>query len=134
MNIVSNGLHCCGLQLWYKMLEFNEICRKPISQHPGLGSSLVEGFHETPYPGHQQRGASEWPSPWPSPPLHQPRLRSCIHSHTVSALDLSFFHHEHVGRLRFLDFFIDVFLDFQNKRYSKMLYLIDYDVPGLHFW
>ena len=22
----------------------------------------------------------------------------------------------------------------QNKRYSQILYLIDYDFPGLHFW
>ena len=34
----------------------------------------------------------------------------------------------------FLDFFIDIFLEVQNKRYSQILYLIDYVVPGLHFW
>ena len=31
-----------------------------------------------------------------------------------------------------LDFFIDVFLKVQNKKYSKVLYLIDYIVYGLH--
>ena len=29
---------------------------------------------------------------------------------------------------------IDLFLEAQNKRYSQILYLIDYVVPGLHFW
>ena len=29
---------------------------------------------------------------------------------------------------------MDVFLELQNKRYSQILYLIDYVVPGLHFW
>ena len=33
----------------------------------------------------------------------------------------------------FLCFFIDIFLEVQNKRYSQTLYLIDYVVPGLHF-
>ena len=37
----------------------------------------------------------------------------------------------------FLDLFIDVLLEVllgvQNKRYSQILYLIDYVVPGLHF-
>ena len=33
----------------------------------------------------------------------------------------------------FLDIFIDIFLEIQNKRYSKILYLVDYVVPGLHF-
>ena len=32
----------------------------------------------------------------------------------------------------FLDFFIDVFLEVQNKRYSWILYLIDYIAYGLH--
>ena len=30
-----------GLHLWYKMNIFKEICRKPISQHPGLGKGLL---------------------------------------------------------------------------------------------
>ena len=34
----------------------------------------------------------------------------------------------------FLDLFIDCFLDVQNKRYSWILYLIDYVVYGLHLW
>ena len=34
----------------------------------------------------------------------------------------------------FEDLSIDVFLEVQNKRYSQILYLIDYVVPGLHFW
>ena len=29
-----------GLHLWYKIYFFEEICRKPISQHPGLGKGL----------------------------------------------------------------------------------------------
>jgi hypothetical protein len=29
-----------GFHLWYKDLIFKEICRKPISQHPGLATSL----------------------------------------------------------------------------------------------
>ena len=29
-----------GLHLWYKILNLQEICRKPIQKHPGLGSSL----------------------------------------------------------------------------------------------
>ena len=33
----------------------------------------------------------------------------------------------------FLDFFIDIFLEVQNKKYSQILYLIHYVVPGLHF-
>ena len=33
------GLHSC-----YKINIFKEICRKPISQHPGLGSSLDQGL------------------------------------------------------------------------------------------
>ena len=28
------------LHLWYTIYIFKEICRKPISQHPGLGDSL----------------------------------------------------------------------------------------------
>ena len=28
----------------------------------------------------------------------------------------------------------DIFLEVQNERYSQILYLIDYVVPGLHFW
>ena len=32
------------------------------------------------------------------------------------------------------DLSIDVFLEVQSKRYSQILYLIDYVVPGLHFW
>ena len=34
----------------------------------------------------------------------------------------------------FLDCFIDMFVEVQNKKYSKILYLIDYLVPGFHFW
>ena len=34
----------------------------------------------------------------------------------------------------FEDLNIDIFLEVQNKRYSQILYLIDYVVPGLHFW
>ena len=45
----------------------------------------------------------------------------------------------HVGRLRrpvvgFLDLFINIVLEVQNKKYSQILYLIDNVVPGLHFW
>ena len=29
-----------GLHLWYKIKVFEEICRKPIPQHPGLATSL----------------------------------------------------------------------------------------------
>ena len=29
-----------GLHLWYKILIFKEICRKPIPLHPGLGKGL----------------------------------------------------------------------------------------------
>ena len=29
-----------GLHLWYKIKMFKEMCRKPISLHSGLGSSL----------------------------------------------------------------------------------------------
>ena len=29
----------------------------------------------------------------------------------------------------FLDLFIDIFLEVQNKRYSQILYIIDYVVP-----
>ena len=38
------------------------------------------------------------------------------------------------GLVSFEDLNIDIFLEVQNKRYSQMLYLIDYIVPGLHFW
>ena len=34
----------------------------------------------------------------------------------------------------FGDLNIDIFLEVQDKRYSQILYLIDYVVPGLHFW
>ena len=34
----------------------------------------------------------------------------------------------------FGDLNVDIFLEVQNKRYSQILYLIDYVVPGLHFW
>ena len=34
----------------------------------------------------------------------------------------------------FEDLNIEIFLEVQNKRYSQILYLIDYVVPGLHFW
>ena len=34
----------------------------------------------------------------------------------------------------FEDLSIDIFLQVQNKRDSQILYLIDYVVPGLHFW
>ena len=34
----------------------------------------------------------------------------------------------------FEDLNIDIFLEVQNKKYSQILYLIDYVVPGLHFW
>ena len=30
--------------------------------------------------------------------------------------------------------FIDIFLEVQNKRYSQILYLIDYIAYGLHSW
>ena len=29
-----------GFHLWYRMKIFNEICRKPIPLHPGLGKGL----------------------------------------------------------------------------------------------
>ena len=32
------------------------------------------------------------------------------------------------------DLNIDIFLEVQNKKYSQILYLIDYVVPGFHFW
>ena len=34
----------------------------------------------------------------------------------------------------FLDFFIDIFLEVQDKKYSQILYLIGYIAYGLHFW
>ena len=34
----------------------------------------------------------------------------------------------------FEDLNIDIFLEVQNKRYSQILYLMDYVVPGLRFW
>ena len=34
----------------------------------------------------------------------------------------------------FLYFFIDIFLEVQNKKYSYILYLIDYIAYGLHLW
>ena len=34
----------------------------------------------------------------------------------------------------FQDLNIDTFLEVQNKRYSQILYLRDYVVPGLRFW
>ena len=34
----------------------------------------------------------------------------------------------------FGDLNIDISLEVQDKRYSQALYLIDYVVPGLHFW
>ena len=34
----------------------------------------------------------------------------------------------------FEDLNIDIFLEVQNQRYCQILYLIDYVVPGLHFW
>ena len=34
----------------------------------------------------------------------------------------------------FGDLNIDIFLEVQNTRYTQILYLIDYVVPGLHFW
>ena len=34
----------------------------------------------------------------------------------------------------FGDLSIDIFVEVQNERYSRILYLIDYLVPGLHFW
>ena len=34
----------------------------------------------------------------------------------------------------FGDLNIDILLQVQDKKYSQMLYLIDYVVPGLHFW
>ena len=33
-----------------------------------------------------------------------------------------------------LDLFIDTFMEVQNKGYRQMLSLMDYGVPGLHFW
>ena len=32
------------------------------------------------------------------------------------------------------DLNIDMFLEVQNQKYSQILYLIDYVVPGFHFW
>ena len=46
----------------------------------------------------------------------------------------------HVGRRSqptcstFSLLFYSSFLEVQNKRYSQILYLMDYVVPGLHFW
>ena len=34
----------------------------------------------------------------------------------------------------FEDLSIDVFLEVQNQKCTQILYLIDYAVPGLHFW
>ena len=34
----------------------------------------------------------------------------------------------------FEDLNIDIFLEVQNKRYSQILYLIDYVVHGFYFW
>ena len=34
----------------------------------------------------------------------------------------------------FEDLTIDIFLEVQNNKYGQVLYLIDYGVPGLHFW
>ena len=34
----------------------------------------------------------------------------------------------------FGDLNIDIFLEVQDKKYSQILHLIDYVVPGLHFW
>ena len=34
----------------------------------------------------------------------------------------------------FLDFFIDIFLEVQYKKYSYILYLITYTAYGLHLW
>ena len=34
----------------------------------------------------------------------------------------------------FVDLFIDVFLEIQNKKYIEILYLIDYIAYGLHLW
>ena len=34
----------------------------------------------------------------------------------------------------FEDLNIDIVLEVQNTRYSQILYLIHYVVPGLHFW
>ena len=34
----------------------------------------------------------------------------------------------------FEDLNIDIFLEVQNKRYSQILYLIDYVIPVLYFW
>ena len=34
----------------------------------------------------------------------------------------------------FLYFFIGISLEVQDKKYSKILYLIDYIAYGLHFW
>ena len=36
--------------------------------------------------------------------------------------------------VRFEDLSIDIFLEVQNKRYSQILYLIDYIAYGLHLW
>ena len=34
----------------------------------------------------------------------------------------------------FLDFFIDIFLEVQDKKSSLILYLIGYIAYGFHFW
>ena len=34
----------------------------------------------------------------------------------------------------FLDFFIDIFLEVKDEKYSSILYLIDYIAHGLHLW
>ena len=39
-----------GLHLWYQIQIVKETCRKPTSQHPGLGSSLT--FQALGRPGH----------------------------------------------------------------------------------
>ena len=36
--------------------------------------------------------------------------------------------------MTFLDFFINVFLEVQNERYSQILHLVDYIADGLQLW
>ena len=40
IDYIANGLH-----FWYKILIIKEISRKPISLHPGLGSSLSNAIY-----------------------------------------------------------------------------------------
>ena len=46
MKLISNIVYyiAYGLHLGYTISIFKEICRKPMSLHPGLGSSLTSGW------------------------------------------------------------------------------------------